>query len=80
MQKGDLILVKWRDTKGTQTWIAESQFLKERAPVILSPGIFMSEDESSLHIAMDWSDDGDLIGTIFPKGCIVSVQRLRVED
>ena len=80
MIKGEMILVKWWDTQGSETWVKESKFLKTMPSIILSPGIFINEDATCLRIAFDLADDGDLIGTAIPKGCIINVHKLNVGE
>ena len=76
MIKGDMILVKWVDIQGSEGWEDGIEFATKKLPIITSPGIFINEDENCIRVAHDLADDGDLIGAIFPKGCVLEIVSL----
>lgn len=80
MQEGDLILVTWRDIQGSEGWKSFDNFILTKSPIIRTPCIYINEDENCLRAANDLADDKDIIGTIFPKGCILEIQELEIKQ
>ena len=78
MRDGDLILVKWRDITTQEGWQTKEALANMELPIIMSPGIFISEDEKYLRIANDLSPDGSCNGTVFPLGCVEEIWELSV--
>ena len=74
-----MILVRWVDTKGSEGWMDKTEFAVLKPSVVISPGIFINEDEDYLRIAHDFADDEDVIGTVFSKKCVISILPLNVE-
>lgn len=70
------VKVVWIDIIQTNGWTSTDEIIKKDPMECASLGFLLYEDEKKLIIVDTISADSDASYNVFPKGCIVSVEKL----
>lgn len=77
MKEGDRITIRWRDIFTENKWTNLAEARVYECPECVDEGCFLSEDEESIRIFNSISHDGQCGFTVFPRGVIIEIKKLR---
>jgi hypothetical protein len=79
LNENDKVEVKWYDILDDNDWLSAADAKKKKAALCCSLGYFLNSTNSVLRISpsREIFDDKDRTIMVIPRGCIVSVKKLR---
>lgn len=73
----EIWIIVWEDPTTYTTWISRKKAKTKKPALVTSVGWGLIDEGDNIRIVMDWSSDGDAVGTgVIPKRTVV--RRFRV--